>query len=114
MITPGPIGAGTRFREHARLLDGTEIVAVEEIIVFEASKRMVISIADRPHRNFDEFTFDPVASATRVTHRYDYEYPFSAAALGGWFQVHTRQDSLRAAREAGQIRIKQILESDAH
>ena len=109
MLTPDPIGPGSRFRERGRLPRGAEVVGVEQIVEFEPYHRMT-SRAEGDLPNLDEITFEPVGDATRVTRRFDLELSFSASATGGWFRQPARSRQVVALRKAGATRIKQILE----
>jgi uncharacterized membrane protein len=109
MLTPKPIGPGSRFRQRGRVLKGMEVVGVEQIVDFEPYRRMT-SRAEFALPNLDEITFEPVGDATRVAFRFDVELSFGAAATGDRFRQAGRNRQIMALRNAGAERLKQILE----
>jgi uncharacterized membrane protein len=109
MLTPKPIGPGSRFRQRGRVPKGLEVVGVEQIVDFEPYRRMT-SKAEFALPNLDEITFEPVGDSTRVTLRFDIELSFSSAATGGRFRQPGRNRQLMSLRNAGAERLKQILE----
>ena len=111
MLTPEPIGPGSRFREHVRLPGGSEVVGQEEYLDYEPNRRFTSHVPEVPETNFDETTFQPVDDGTRVTQRVDIEHPFTSAALGAWFSQAAKNRQIVALRRAGEVRIKEILES---
>jgi hypothetical protein len=111
MLTTPPIGSGTQFRSHVRLPNGQEAAGVEEIVDYEPNRRFTSRVAFSVRPNLDVHTFEPVERGTRVMHRFDFELSLSAALVGGrfWQTSATRKVMLR--RDAGEIRMKKILES---
>ena len=110
MLTPEPIGPGSRFRQHVRLPSGTEITGEDEYIDFEPNRRFTSqSLIASP--NFDEMGFEAVGDGTRVTHRLDFEHSFASSVLGGMFTNASVNRQILASRSAGEVRVKQILES---
>jgi len=112
MLTAPPVGPGTQFRSRVRLPDGREAVGVEEIVDYEPNRRFTSRIAATSRANIDAFTFEPVEIGTRVTHRFDFELSLAGAVLGGRFTQSVANRLLTLRRDAGEIRLKQILESD--
>jgi uncharacterized protein YndB with AHSA1/START domain len=111
LVTPEPIGPGSRFSELARLPEGKEARGQEEYVDFEPNRRFTSRVLDSPNPSFDEVTFERVEGGTRVTVRFDFEHPFSSAVLGAWFVQALKDQQIVALRRAGEVRIKQILES---
>lgn len=111
MLTPEPIGPGSRFRVRTRLLPESVLFdGVEEIIDYEPDRRFTSWVASGLRPNFDEFTFEVVDGGTRVTQTFDFEYSFTLAVTGALFAQHRKTRRILAARQAGEIRLKQILE----
>jgi uncharacterized protein YndB with AHSA1/START domain len=111
LVTPEPIGPGTRFDELVKPPNGIEVRGQEEYGDFEPNRRFTSRVLDSPTPSFDEFTFEPVPGGTRVTHRYDFEHPFANAVLGAWFVQAVLDRQIVALRRAGEVRLKQILEN---
>jgi len=112
MLTTPPIGPGTQFRTHARLPDGREGVGVEQIVEYNPNRRFTSRAPFLPRPTLDEQTFEPVDGGTHVTHRFDHELSLASAMLGGrWYRLAAAKRFLLSRREAGQTRMKQLLES---
>jgi uncharacterized protein YndB with AHSA1/START domain len=112
MLTPEPIGAGSRFQEHGRLPEGRKIEAVEEIVDYEPSRRMSSRLLNRRRPHLATYTFEPVDSGTQLTFRFDFERSVSSALLGSWFWRARVERKIQARREQSRIRLAQILEGD--
>ncbi len=111
LVTPEPIGPGSRFRELVKLPNGKEFRGQEEYVDFEPNRRFSSHVTDGPKPDFDEVTFESVGDGTRVTVRFDFEHPFSNAVLGARLLQAAQDRQTVALRRAGEVRIKQILES---
>jgi uncharacterized protein YndB with AHSA1/START domain len=111
MLTPEPIGPGTRFRQSGRLPGGMEIVGTEQIVGYEPYHRLT-SRVEWNHPNLEKITFEQVGAATRVTTTSDLEYSFGEAVLGAKLFRGAGIAKVMALREAGVVRIKQILEPE--
>jgi uncharacterized protein YndB with AHSA1/START domain len=112
LITPEPIGPGSRFRELAKLPRGKEVIGEEELIDYEPGRRMTsrtVGLGMSP--NLDEFTFEPTADGTLVTHSFAFEYPFVTAVGGGRLLLLFANRTVLKFRKAGADRVKQILEN---
>jgi hypothetical protein len=112
LLTPEPIGPGSRFQVRTRTSSkGRVYEAVEEIIGYEPNRRFTSWVSSGLHPNLDECTFDVVDGGTRVTQRFDFEYSFSMAAGGALFAQPRKNRLIMVGRRAGEIRLKQILEA---
>lgn len=111
MLTASPIGPGTQFRSHAQLLGGLKIVGVEEIVAFEPNHRLTSRVAATSRPNLDEYMFERIDVGTRVTHRYEMEISLASALIGGQLLQMSATSFLKSRRNAGEMRLKQILES---
>ena len=111
MMTAAPIGAGTRFRSRVRLPGGQKVEGVEEIVDFEPNRRLTTRVAATNRPNIDEFIFEPVEVGTRVTHRFDLELSLASAVIGGQLLQLGATSFLKSRRNAGELRLKTILES---
>lgn len=65
MLTGGPVGKGTRFRETRRLF-GREASEEMEVIEFEAPRRYVLGAESHGCRYRTELAFEPRGSGTDV------------------------------------------------
>jgi len=109
MMTPEPIGPGSRFREHVRLPNGTELTGEDEYIDFVPDRRFTErSTSMSP--NITEMSFEQVDHGTRVTHRLDFEHSFTSSVFGGMFTNGEVTRQILAHRRAAEERIKKILE----
>jgi hypothetical protein len=112
LLTPEPIGPGSRFRERMRVPPkGHLFDAVDQIVDFEPNRRFTYWVSSSMRPNFDEWTFEAVDGGTRVTQRFDFEYSFTRAVMGELFSQPSMTRLILAGRRAGEIRLKQILES---
>jgi hypothetical protein len=111
MLTPEPIGPGSRFRQHGRLSDGKEFVGIEQIVDYLPDRRLTSRIESTLNYNLDQISFEPVVAGTRVTEENEIEHSFGGAAIGAMLRRGNRA-RVMAMRKAGEIRIKQILESE--
>jgi hypothetical protein len=111
LLTPEPIGPGSRFRGRSKVPpDGSVFDGVEEIGEYEPNRRFTTWVSSGLHPNLDEFTFDPVDSGTLMTQRFDFEYSFTKAAVGGLFTAPYSKRLIIASRRSGEMRLKRILE----
>jgi hypothetical protein len=109
LLTPEPIGPGTRFKARVRLANGNPFSGVEQIIDFDPNRR-VSSSAVSPMRNLDVVTFEPEGEGTRVTRRFGVEFQLWMALLGvAFFKASLARDSV-TNQEASWARAKQLLE----
>lgn len=112
LLTPEPIGAGSRFRASVRIPpDGRRFVADVELLDFEPNRRLTSYVSTGHQPNGDEYTFQPFESGTLVSYRFDFEHSLSAAALGAVPLQFVPNGLQRAMHERAQARIKQILGS---
>jgi ligand-binding SRPBCC domain-containing protein len=112
MLTTEPIGHGSRFRASVRIPPtGRKFVAEVELLEHEPNRRMTSFVSSGLRPNHDEYTFDLLDGATRVTYRFDFEYSLSTAGLGAVLLQFVPNGLQRASHERAQARIKQILES---
>jgi uncharacterized protein YndB with AHSA1/START domain len=112
MLTSEPIGPGSRFRASVRIPPtGRKFVAEVELLEHEPNRCMTSFVSSGLRPNHDEYTFDSVDGATRVTYRFDFEHSLSAAALGGVLLQFVPNALQKSSHERAQARIKQILES---
>jgi len=74
MLTEGPVGIGTRFRE-TRIMFGKEATEEMEITVFEPEKRYGLAAESHGTRYYSEFLFAASGSGT------DVEMTFQATPL---------------------------------
>jgi|EndMetStandDraft_9_1072997.scaffolds.fasta_scaffold106889_2 carbon monoxide dehydrogenase subunit G len=66
MLTTGPIGVGTRFRE-TRMMFGREATEEMTITAFEPPKRYTLSAESHGSRYHTELSFAPDGQGTRMT-----------------------------------------------
>ena len=64
-LTPGAVGAGTRFREVRTLL-GRRLETLSEVSVFEPEERFAVDVSSAPARVTDRWRFEPIPEGTRV------------------------------------------------
>jgi carbon monoxide dehydrogenase subunit G len=107
-ITDGPIRAGTQFRAHVRdgLWEG-----VAEIVVFEPNSRLTVRVVSSLKPNVEMTTFVPVSGGTLITRRFESEISFNGSIFGSAFRLPQAKRRMLANRQAGWIKLKQILES---
>jgi uncharacterized protein YndB with AHSA1/START domain len=65
-ITPGPVGAGTRFRERTKPPGGREFEQITEFAEFERPRRLRVHIVEGPAPVDGTWTFEPDGGGTRV------------------------------------------------
>jgi carbon monoxide dehydrogenase subunit G len=111
MVTDPPIRPGTQFRSRVRLPGGREVTGVEEIVDYEPNRRFTSRVAGYGRPNLGEQIFEPTDVGTRVTHRFDMEMSLATAVLGGQLWQLAASRLLKSRRNAGEIRMKKILES---
>lgn len=66
ILTPGPVGVGTRFRE-TRVMMGKEATEEMTFAVFEPGARYVLTAESHGSKYTTTFRFTPEGNATRVT-----------------------------------------------
>jgi hypothetical protein len=64
-LTPGPVGAGTRFREVHKAL-GIRRVEITEVVVYERGRRFDIRVLDGPPVD-GRWDFESAGAGTRLT-----------------------------------------------
>ena len=72
MLTEGPVGVGTRFRE-TRTMFGKEATEEMEVAVFEPPHRYVLHAESHGSKYVSGLTFEPEDAGTRVTMHFDAE-----------------------------------------
>ena len=72
MLTEGPVGVGTRFRETRKMF-GKEATEVMEVAVFEPPHRYVLHAESHGSKYVSGLTFEPEDAGTRVTMHFDAE-----------------------------------------
>ena len=70
MLTDGPVGPGTRFRE-TRIMFGREATEEMEVGVYEPPRRYTLLAESHGARYHSEFLFDEVPQGTRVKLTFD-------------------------------------------
>ena len=110
MLSPEPIGAGSRFQVHGTL-GNTKIEAVEEIVSYEPSRQMSYRLVDRDRPNLATYTFEPVDGGTLFTYRFDYEHSVASAVLGALFRQPRVERRIQARRAGDRVRLAAILEN---
>jgi hypothetical protein len=78
MLTDGPVGLGTRFRE-TRHFYGKEVTEEMEVTAFERPRRYVLSSENHGCRYNSEFLLKPSASGTEIEMRFE-AYPVTVFA----------------------------------
>jgi hypothetical protein len=64
-LTPGPVTAGTRFREVHRVL-GTKRPEITEVVVFDPGRRFDVRVVQGPPVD-GRWDFEPTGAGTRLT-----------------------------------------------
>ena len=77
MLTPGPVGVGTRFRE-TRIMFGKEATEVMEFTVFDPPRSYTLVADSHGCHYVSTFRFSPEAGGTRV----DFEFTGDAHSFG--------------------------------
>ncbi|UCF66468.1 MAG: SRPBCC family protein, partial [Acidobacteriota bacterium] len=70
MLSEGPVGVGTRFRETRKMF-GKEASETMEVSTFEPPRRYVLSAESHGARYRSTFTFEPTGHGTRVTRSFE-------------------------------------------
>ncbi len=111
MVTPEPIGPGTRFASRGHLSSGNPVSGVDQIVDYEPN-HLYSSRTLGSMKNLDVVTFEPVGAGTRVSLRAVVELQFWMALIGvALFKSSLARDMVKM-REAAWTRAKQLLESD--
>jgi hypothetical protein len=112
MLTPEPIGPGTRFKERGRLPGGNPFSGMDQIVDFEPNRRYS-SMSSSGMRNLEVVTFEAVGEGTRVSRRLVVEFQLWMALLGvALFKAPLVRDML-TGQQVAWARAKQLLESSA-
>lgn len=80
MLTPGPVGKGTKFRETRKMF-GKEATETMEVLEFFPNTSYVLGAESCGSRYRTTFTFTPAGGGT------DVEFRFSATPLTFWAKV---------------------------
>ncbi len=67
MLTPEPVGLGSRFALHTRFL-GRSVPLEYEVIDFDPPRRLVLRAENRFVRSVDTITFESLARLTEITY----------------------------------------------
>jgi len=110
-VTDGPVGPGTQFRAHVHPTPSTSWVALGQIVDFEPNRRLTFRVVSVRDPNLDVFTFTPAAGGTLLNHRFESEISFNLALIGSAFRIPRAKRQMAAVRQAGWIKLKQILEN---
>lgn len=112
MLTPGPVGNGTRFRE-TRVMFGKEASEVMEVREFEPPRRFVLAAESHGCRYRTELLFEPAGSGTRVSMLFS-AVPLTLGAKIVWFLTKPFMSGLLARTCAQDLRdVKEVLEARA-
>jgi polyketide cyclase/dehydrase/lipid transport protein len=110
MLTPEPIGPGTRFRERGRLPGGNPFSGVDQIVDFEPNRRYS-SMSSSGLKNLEVVTFEAVGGGTRVSRRLVVEFQLWMALLGVALVKAPMVREILTGQQAAWARAKQLLES---
>ena len=109
MLTPEPIGPGTRFTGRVRLPTGGPVYGVDQIVDFEPNRRFSATTLSAM-KNLEVVTFEATGQGTRVSRRYVVELQFWMALIGvALFKSSLARESV-TNQEAAWARAKQLLE----
>jgi uncharacterized protein YndB with AHSA1/START domain len=111
MLTAGPIGPGTRFREHGHLPSGRPFQGDDEVMEFVPNRRLTSRVLTGRRRTLDVITVEPVGAGARLTHGFSVGIEFSAALRGAMLSSDAINRDLTARRQEASDRIKALLES---
>jgi uncharacterized membrane protein len=112
MLTPEPIGPGTRFSERGRLANGNPFAGVDQIVDYEPNRRYSTT-ALSGMKNLEVVTFESMGEGTRVSRRFVVELQLWMALIGvALFKSVIARDTA-ANQQAAWARAKQLLESHA-
>jgi hypothetical protein len=111
MVTPEPIGPGTRFSERGRLATGEPVTGMDQIVDFEPNRRYSSTTVTGGMKNLDVVTFEAVGVATKVSLRSTVELQLWMGLLGIALFKSSLARSTVTLREAAWAQAKQILES---
>lgn len=111
MLTSGPIGPGTRFREQSRLPSGKQFEGVDEIVEFEPNRRVTSHVITAKRPTLDVLTVEPEGAGARFAHGFGMEISFSAAFQGAMLSSDAIYRYMVARRQEASDRIKALLES---
>ncbi|HVS17875.1 MAG TPA: SRPBCC family protein [Planctomycetota bacterium] len=82
LLSSGPVGVGTRFRE-TRLFFGREATETMEVLEFEPPRRYLLGAESHGSRYRTEFRFEPEGAGTRVVFTFRAEpLTFGAKVMG--------------------------------
>jgi Polyketide cyclase / dehydrase and lipid transport len=111
MLTPEPIGPGTRFSERGRLAGGNPVSGVDQIVDFEPNRRFSATTLSGGMKNLDVVTFEAAGEGTRVSRRYVVELQLWMALIGvALFKSSLARETV-TNQEVAWARAKQLLES---
>jgi carbon monoxide dehydrogenase subunit G len=109
MLTPGPVGVGTRFRETRKMFgkEASEVMTVSE---FEPPHRYVLLAESHGSRYRSELRFDPAGGGTDVTMTFQAEpLTFGAKVMSFVFRPMMKSVSKLCAQDL--VDLKQSVES---
>jgi uncharacterized protein YndB with AHSA1/START domain len=110
MLTSGPIGPGTQFREQSRLPSGKEFEGVDEIVEYEPNRRVTSRVVTARRPTLDVLTIEPEGAGARFAHGFWMEISFSSAFQGAMLNSDATYRYLMARRQEASDRIKALLE----
>lgn len=102
MLTEGPVGLGTRFKE-TRVMFGKEASEVMEVTEFEPPKRYVLGAESHGSRYRTELLFEPAGAGTRVSMLFS-AVPLTLGAKIVWFLTKPFMSGMVTKACAGDLR----------
>lgn len=109
MLTDGPVGVGTRFRE-TRIMFKREATEEMEITAFDPPRGMTLSAESCGARYTSNFRFEPTDAGTRVTIEFTAEpQTFMAKMMSPMMKMMAGK--LRACFETDMAELKAVAES---
>jgi uncharacterized protein YndB with AHSA1/START domain len=111
MLTIGPIGPGTRFREHGHLPSGRPFQGDDEIMEFEPNRRLTSRVPTARRPALDVITVEPVGASARLAHELRMGITISSALRGAMLPNNAIYRSMMVRRQEASERIKALLES---
>ena len=111
MLTPEPIGPGSRFRESGRVDKGNPISGVDEIVDFELNVRYSARTLSAM-KNLEVVNFESVGEGTRVSRRYVVEFQLWVALLGVAFLKSSLAHDIVTNQATAWVRAKHLLEGE--
>jgi uncharacterized membrane protein len=109
LITPGPIGVGTRRRAKVKGPFGRPVENEAEMVVFEPNRRMVIRLEIPRVTARIVIDYLPVEEGTRIDWASEFELPVVLRPLGGAFGRYYQRtmqrdlENLKELMESGRL-----------